>query len=153
MNYISNKGLIMSAVASLIQNLELPTLSANMVAPREDYRQNDTDLFEGASVVDMGEQYDEGTIGTQDVGYLIGVVFARQRQRDAIMADDTLQFWYESLRRVATDARLAVNLTSGAPKEHVMNVLPGHTLTDPKRFPNYLIRQLVLAVWQRENNP
>lgn len=143
----------MSALQTLVQGLAPTTLASNEVVPREDFVSNDTDLFRGVSIIDMGEQYAEGTVGTQDIGYLVGLIFVRGRQRDATMADDTLQLWYETVRRNVMDARLGVSLTVGAPKEHVMIVMPGRTLTNPKLWPNYFVRQMVVSVWHRENNP
>ena len=154
MAYLSHKGQIMQAMADLVVSLRPRDLASAEVAVREDWRQNDSDVFRGASVVDMGEQYDEGTVGTQDVGYLIGIVFAKFRTRDAKLSDDLIQLWYETVRRSTVDQRLGVALDDDSqPKEHVMILMPGRTLTDPKRFPNYLIRQLVVSVWQREVNP
>jgi len=153
MTYASNKGLIMSAVQSLVQGLAPTTLANNEVVPRESFLQNDSDLFRGVSIIDMGEEYSEGTVGTQDVGYLVGLIFVRFRQRDATMADDTLQLWYETVRRNVVDARLSVNLTVGSPKQHVMILRPDRNLTDPKKWPNHFIRQMVISVWHRENNP
>ncbi len=151
--YLSHKGKIMQAVADFVTEARPRGLASQEVAVREDYRQNDTDLFRGASVIDMGEAYADGTIGTQDVGYLIGVIFVKFRTRDAVLSDDLIQLWYEIIRRSSMDMRLGVDLADNTlPAEHVMIVQPGKSLTNPKLWPNHLIRQLVVAVWQRENN-
>lgn len=151
--YLSHKGKIMQAIANLVLDGQPKDMAQAEVAVREDFRSNDTDVYAGASVIDLGEQYSEGTIGTQDVGYLVGIVFAKFRTRDATLSDDTLQLWYENFRRSTIDMRLGVDLADDSkPAEHVMIVQQGKNLTNPKLWPNYLLRQIVVAVWQRELN-
>lgn len=155
MAYSSNEGLILTAMQSLVQGLAPSTLANAEVVPREDWKNTNGDIYRGVSIIPMGEQYAEGTVGTQDIGYLVGLIFARFRQNDATMGDslDTMLLWYETVRRNIVDTRLSVNLTAGSPKQHVMIVMPGRTLTNEKNWPNYYIRQMVVSVWHRENNP
>lgn len=144
----------MQAFADLVLSLRPDGMTSEEVEVREDWRREDGKVYYGASIVDLGEQYAEGTCGTQDVGYLIGCVFAKQRTYDATLSDDRLPLWYETVRLHTVDERLGVDLSDDTqPKEHVMILMPGRTLTDPKNYPNYLIRQLVVSVWQREVNP
>lgn len=150
-DYVSNHGIIMLGLKSLIKDLQPEGLMENEVEVRENWLSPSGDPYHGVSIFDMGEQYDEGTCGTQDVGYICGVVFAKFRATDAALSDDRIIRWYEITRRRLADQRSLVSITSpSAPAEHVCIVMPGRTLTDPNKWPNYLLRQLVVVVWMRE---
>jgi hypothetical protein len=151
-NLASSKGKIMLALEQVVLGLVPPDISNTEVVVREDWLSGTGDPFRGVSVIDMGEQYDDGTVGTADIGYLCGIVFVKGRTGDARLPDDKIMQWYEAVRRRLSDQRLPVyNYGITAPKEHVCVVLPGKTVTNPNKWPNYLIRQLVVAVWIREN--
>lgn len=151
MDFVSQKGKIMLALKDLILGLAPTDLAYEEVEVREDWLSSTGDPYQGVSIVDQGEQYDDGTIGTQDVGYICGILFAKKRNYDAALADDKIIQWYEQCRRRLADQRLLVPWVSpAAPREHINIVMPGRTLTDPKKWPNYLIRQLVVVSWVRE---
>jgi hypothetical protein len=148
----SSKGKIMLALQSIIKGLQPEDISDPEVEVRESWLSPTGDPYRGVSIVDFGEQYDDGTISCTDVGYLCGVIFVKGRTADAVMPDDRLMGWYETTRRRLMDQRVPVyDYGITAPKEHVAIILPGKTLTNPDKWPNYLIRQLVVAVWIREN--
>lgn len=150
-DFQSNKGQVLLAVARIVQDVQPPGLDEEEVQVRERWLDGNDSPYRGVSVVDLGEQYNDGTIGTQDVGYLCGLLFVNHRQGDAVLASDKIQTWVERVRRRLADQRLPVTITnSSAPSEHVAIVLPGKELTDPRKWPQHLIRQLVVSVWLRE---
>lgn len=141
----------MIALKDLVEALAPQGVSEGEVQVREDWLGSTGDPYQGVSIFDMGEQYDDGTIGTMDIGYIVGIVLAKHRSFDSGLSDDKIQQWYEAMRRRMADQRLLVPWSSAAaPKEHVMIIMPGKTLTDPKKWPNYIIRQLVVVSWIRE---
>lgn len=149
--FTSNKGAVLLAVARLIQDVQPPGLDEEEVQVRERWLDGNDSPYRGASVVDMGETYNAGVIGAQDVGYLCGLLFVNHRQGDSTLYSDKIQTWFERVRRRLTDQRLSVTIdNSTAPREHIPLVQSGRELTDPKKYPTYLIRQLVVAVWLRE---
>jgi hypothetical protein len=149
--FASQKGKIMIALKEIIQKLAPIDLTNEEVEVREDWLGATGDPFQGVSIVDMGEQYDDGTIGTMDVGYICGIIFAKHRNYDAVLADDKIPQWYEQVRRRLADQRLLVPWTGpSAPKEHITIIMPGRTLTDAKKWPNYILRQMVVVSWIRE---
>lgn len=150
-DYISHKGQIMLAIEAVVKDLQPTDMVDSEVAIRETYLSPTGDPFRGLSILDMGEQYDDGTVGTADIGYIVGIVLAKQRSYDATLSDDKIISWYELIRRRFQDQRVLVTLGDAtAPKEHVCVVQPGRTLTDPKKWPNYIVRQLVVVSWIRE---
>ena len=152
--YASQKGKVMLALKDLVLSMAPEGLSGEEVEIREDWLGSTGDPYQGVSIVDLGEQYDDGTIGTMDIGYIVGIVLAKHRSYDAALADDRIPQWYESIRRRVADQRLLVSWSSpSAPREHVMVVMPGRTMTDPKKWPGYIIRQLVVVSWIREIPP
>ena len=150
-DFASNKGKVMLAIQELILNLNPFDMTEYEVEVREDWLSSTGDPFRGVSIIDLGEQYDGGTVGTTDIGYICGIVFAKGRITDATMADDKIIQWYEQVRRRLLDQRLLITLTGPtAPREHVCIIMPGKTLTDPRKWPNHIIRQLVVVSWIRE---
>jgi len=151
-DYLSHSGKIMLALKNLVKDQQPIDLATEEVEVREDWLSATGDPFRGASIVYQGEQYSEGTIGTQDVGYVYGVVFAKLRSGDAVLPDDKLMDWYEKTRRRLMDQRALTDplIDASAPAEHVCIIMPGRTLTNVAKWPNYLIRMLVVAVWVRE---
>ena len=149
--YSSQKGKVMLAIKDLVTALSPEGLSGTEIEIREDWLGSTGDPYQGVSIVDMGEQYDDGTIGTMDIGYIVGIVLAKHRSYDATLSDDRIPEWYERIRRRLADQRLLVPWNSPAtPREHVTIVMPGKTITDPKKWPGYIIRQLVVVSWIRE---
>ncbi len=150
-DYASHKGQIMVAIEQVVLALTPTDMVDSEVAIRENWLLTTGDPIRGVSIVDMGEQYDDGTVGTADVGYIVGIVFAKFRAGDATLSDDKIIQWYEQVRRRFQDQRVLVTLgDSTAPKEHVCVIMPGRTLTDIKKWPNYIVRQLVVVSWIRE---
>lgn len=142
----------MLGIRDVVKGLQPIDVADPEVEVREDWKSVTGDPFRGISIVDLGEQYDDGTVGTADIGYLCGILFAKGRTGDAGLPDDKITQWYEAVRRRLADQRIPVyDYGITAPKEHVCIMLPGRTITDPKKWPNYLIRQMVVAVWIREN--
>lgn len=150
-DYVSQKGKIMLALRDVIKALAPEDLAGEEVEIREDWLGGTGDPFQGVSIVSQGEQYDDGTIGTVDIGYICGIIFVKHRTGDSVLADDKIEQWYEQTRRRLVDQRLLVPWTGPtAPREHVMIMMPGRTLTDPRKWPNYIIRQMVVVSWIRE---
>ena len=148
----SSKGKIMLALQGVVKALQPEELADEEVQVREAWLSGSGDPFRGVSIVDFGEQYDDGTNGTADIGYLCGLMFAKGRTGDAVLPDDRIIRWYEASRRRLQDQRIPVGSQGlTAPKDHICIILPGKTLTDPNKWPNYLIRQMVVAVWIRES--
>ncbi len=149
--YASHKGQIMLAIQEIVVGLTPTDMVYSEVAIRENWLNTTGDPMRGVSIIDMGEQYDDGTVGTADIGYIVGVVFAKFRTGDATLSDDKIIQWYEQVRRRFQDQRVLITLgDDSAPKEHVCIIMPGKTLTDLKKWPNYLVRQLVVVSWIRE---
>jgi len=150
-DYASHKGQIMLAIEDIVKDLQPVDVVDSEVAIRESHLSTTGDPMRGVSIVDMGEQYDDGTVGTADIGYIVGVVFAKFRTGDAILSDDKIIQWYELVRRRFQDQRVLVTMGDPtAPKEHVCIIQPGRTLTNLKTWPDYIIRQLVVVSWIRE---
>lgn len=150
-DYASHKGQIMLAIQDIVKGLTPFDMVDSEVAIRESWLLTTGDPIRGCSIIDMGEQYDDGTVGTQDIGYIVGLVFAKFRAGDAILSDDKIIQWYEQVRRRFADQRVLVTMgDDSAPKEHVCIVMPGKTLTNIKNWPDYIIRQLVVVSWIRE---
>lgn len=150
-DFASNAGKVLLAIREIALNLNHTDLTEDEIQVRDDWKTVTKDPMRGMSIVYMGEQYDDGTVGTQDVGYITGIILAKHRTADSTMADDKIIQWFEQLRRRLADQRLLITLYGPtAPKEHVCIVMPGKTLTNPDNWPNYLIRQLVVVSWIRE---
>lgn len=150
-DYFSNKAAIMTALADIVKDTQPPGITDEEVQVRESWLTGQGQPHRGVSIYDKGEQYNDGTIGTQDVGYLCGIVFAATRHTDAILPADQLQTWVERTRRRLTDQRLPVTIDNASqPSEHVCIVLPGRDLTNSRKYPNYSIREITVSVWLRE---
>lgn len=149
--YASQHGKVMLAIQEIIKAMAPDGLGDAEVEIREDWLGSTGDPYEGISIVDQGEQYDDGAIGTMDVGYITGILLVKHRTYDSVLADDRITQWYESFRRRFADQRLLVPwIGPTAPREHVIIMMPGRTLTDAKKWPNYTIRQMVMVSWVRE---
>ena len=149
-DFSSNHGQILLALKNLAQDLQPEGLDDTEVEIRRSWLFNG-EPFQGISVCPAGEQYDDGTVGTQDVGYLNTITFVKFRAGDAILDSDKDLQWYELIRRRLCDQRLQVTITNDtAPSEHVCIVSQGRDLTNERKWPNYQVRQLPVAVWLRE---
>ncbi len=143
----------MLALANLAKDVQPPGLTDEEVQVRESWLTGQSQPHRGVTIYDKGEQIHDGTVGTQDIGYLCGIVFVSFRSTDAILPSDQIQTWVERTRRRLVDQRLPVTINNrSSPSEHVCIVLPGRELTNAKKFPNYLIRELTVSVWLRELN-
>jgi hypothetical protein len=153
-NFSSNHGQILVALRSLVHDLGPENLSDEEVQIRGNWLQNGQPL-RGVTVMALGEQYDPGTVGTQDIGYVCAIVFAEFDDYDARLTGDQMLAWRELIRRRLTDQRLNVTIPGATdPSEHVCRVLrSGESLSNPNKYPNYSINRTVVVVWLRENNP
>jgi hypothetical protein len=151
-DFSSNAGQIGLALVNVVKNQQPEGVADEEVALREDWLSGTGDPYPGISIVYQGEQYSEGTIGTQDIGYLYGIVFVKYRTGDAVLPDDLLMSRYEKVRRRLMDQRVIGPplVADSTVAQHVSIVMPGKTLTNVSKWPNYLIRMLVVAVWLRE---
>ncbi len=149
--FISNHGQVLLALQKLAEDLQPEDVANEEVQIRTSWLYNGEPM-RGLTIYDMGEQYHEGTVGTQDIGYVCGIVFVRGRDGDAALYSDQVIRWRELLRRRLTDQRLPVTITNGsAPSEHVCIVeRSGEELTNAVKYPNYIIRKLTVTVWLRE---
>lgn len=154
MGFSSNHGQVLLALESLLRSMDLDDLTDEEVRIRNNWLQNGQPK-RGISIIDEGEKYSDGTVGTQDIGYLCGIVFVDGATYDDPMDNDRIKSWVETIRRRLTDQRLNVTIAGATdPAEHVMVVeRSGEHLTNPAKYPNYKIRRTVVAVWLRENNP
>jgi hypothetical protein len=148
--YSSNHGQILIALEALVKDLQPDNLAGEEVAIRGNW----VGPYRGVSIVPMGEQDNPGTVGTQDIGYVCGIVFAELSDYDAILAGDQMESWRELVRRRLKDQRLSVTITNSSdPSEHVMIILrSGEDLSNPKKYPNWSIKRILVAVWVRESN-
>lgn len=152
--YTSNHGEILLALRDLAITLQPRELGDFEVQVRNDWLYNGDPML-GLSIYPLGEQYGEGVNSSQDIGYVCGLVFACKFDQDAILASDRMLAWRELLRRKLTDQRLSVTIAnSTAPKEHVcILVRSGEGLTNPNKYPGWIISRIVVSVWLREQNP
>ena|SRR5688572_19658297 len=149
MAFSSNHGLILVALQKLIKDLQPDSCSGEEVEIRSSYLVNDAPA-RGISIVQGGEVYDDGTIGTMDVGYLCNIYFCQFNDLDAALTDDSMEAWRELVRRRVKDQRLTLTITnSTSPSEHVMRAYQPRTVST-KNSPNYAVTQLPVAVWLRE---
>lgn len=152
--FSSNHGQILLALKNLVLELQPDNLHSAEVEIRSSWLYNGQPM-RGISIYDAGEQEADGTIGTQDIGYLCGIVFASKDDNDARMTSDQMQEWRELIRRHLTNQRLSVTITNvTAPREHVCKMLrSGENLRHPNKYPGWSITRMVVAVWLRELNP
>lgn len=149
-SYASNGGQIMLAIQKLVMDLQPREMEETEVAVRRYWLFNGSP-FRGVTIHSTGEQYDDGTIGTQDIGYQTAITFARLDDGDASLSSDMMMAWMELVRRRLQDQRLNVSLVNGSsPAEHVCRVLQPRELTNADKYPNYRIIQLPVVVWLRE---
>jgi hypothetical protein len=149
--FSSNHGQILIALQKLVKDLQPDNLSDEEVQIRGSYI-GTTGPFRGVSIVEGGEQEDDGTIGTQDIGYVCSIIFAELDDYDARLSGDQMMAWRELVRRRLTDQRLPVTITNlSSPSEHVCTIISsGKNLSNRKKWPLYNIRAVVVAVWLRE---
>lgn len=149
-DFSSNHGQILLALQKLVKDLQPENLAGEEVEVRGSYLLNGEPI-RGVSIYDMGEQGNDGTVGTMDIGYVCGIVFAELNDFDARMSSDQMPAWRELVRRRCTDQRLPVTITNGtAPSEHVMKVLNPGEVMSTKKNPNYSVKRITVVVWLRE---
>ena len=149
MSFSSNHGAILDALQKLVKDLQPEGASNEEVAIRGDWVVNGSAPL-GITISPGGEVYDDGTIGTMDIGYLCFITFVQGDDQDAVFTDDSMQAWRELVRRRLKDQRLNVEIhNSSAPAEHVVRVYQPRDLSN-KNYPNRVISQLPIAVWLRE---
>ncbi len=69
-DFASSKGKIMLALQDVVLGLAPEDITDFEIEVREDWLSSTGDPFRGVSIGEMGEQYDDGTVGTQDIGYI-----------------------------------------------------------------------------------
>lgn len=149
MAYSSNHGAILLALQKLVKDLQPTGVSGAEIEIRGNYLVNDAPM-DGISIHPGEEVYDDGTIGTMDVGYLCFITFVQRDDQDARLSDDSMQQWRELIRRRLKDQRLNVTIANNsAPSEHVVRVYQPRQVSTTK-YPNFVISQLPVAVWLRE---
>lgn len=150
-DFSSNHGQILLALEKLVKDLQPENLSGEEVQIRGSWL-GAHGPFRGVSIVEGGEQDDDGTIGTQDIGYVCSIVFAEKEDADAILSSDQMMQWRELVRRRLSDQRLPVTVTNiSSPSEHVCIVLKsGEDMSNNNKYPGYHIRRILVAVWLRE---
>lgn len=149
--YSSNHGAVLVALQKLIKDLQPANLSEEEIVIRGSHI-GSGGPYRGVSIIDMGEQDNDGTIGTQDIGYVCGIVFAEFDDYDAQLSGDQMASWRELVRRRLTDQRIPVTITNlSSPSEHVAVIIKsGEDISNRKRWPNYNLRRIVVAIWLRE---
>ncbi len=149
MEYQSNHGLILQALEQLARDLQPENAEGSEIQIRRSYIVTDHPA-RGISIVPGGEVYDDGTVGTMDVGYVCDIYFVQKSDLDAQFSNDGLQTWRELIRRRLKDQRLTLTIVNASsPSEHVVRVYQPRTVSN-KNYPDYLITQLPVAVWIRE---
>lgn len=150
-DFASNHGQILLALEKLVKDLQPDNLTGEEIAIRGSHI-GPSGPYRGVSIVEMGEQDNDGTIGTQDIGYVCGIVFAEFDDADAILSGDQMAAWRELVRRRLTDQRIPVTITNlSSPSEHVAIIIKsGEDISNRKRWPNYNLRRIVVAIWLRE---
>lgn len=153
--FTSNSARVAVALRDLIKSLGPDNLSDEEVQVRGSWLNTDGNPHIGISVVPLGEQADPGTIGTQDIGYVMSVVFVEKDSYDARLTGDQMLAWRELVRRRLTDQRLEVTIVNQTdPSEHVCRISrSGESLRNPNKYPTFNINRMVVVVWLRELNP
>jgi hypothetical protein len=153
--FASNHGQILSALRDLVKDLGPDNITDEEVQVRGNWLNSDGQPFRGITVMPLTEQYDSGTIGTQDIGYQCAIIFVEGEDYDARLTDDQMLAWRELVRRRLTDQRLSVTIVNSTdPSEHVCRVIrSGESLRNPNKYPNCNITRTVVVVWLRELNP
>ena len=154
MSLTSKQGRILEALAGLVKSLRPDGLSSLEVAVRDNYLTGDK-LHYGVTIMDLGEQYHDGTIGTDDVGHRCGIAFVTKESYDGLLTSDNVQAWRELIRPYLRNRRLPVpfSTTVDLVKEHVCRAFTWSPRLDRRRFPHDSVSGLGVAVWLREEEP
>lgn len=156
MHIASHHGKILLALKALVLALRPDNVAHSEVEVRKSFQIGEMPPFRGVTLHELGEEHDDGTIGTEDTGYRCGVTFVEREDFDAALAGDQLYAWRELIRRHLKNQRLNVVL-SGSPeavKEHVCRVAPPREPNyEKKKFPGLHVQQIVVTVWLREVSP
>lgn len=151
--FTSNHGQVLLALQKLIVGLRPDNLSGEEIRIRGSWL-GTTGPHRGVSIIEAGETKNDGVIGAQDVGYVCHIVFAEFNDYDALLSSDQMMAWRELVRRRLTDQRIPVSMTNQtAPSEHVAVMIEsGKDLSNPKKWPNYNVKRIVVSIWLRESN-
>jgi hypothetical protein len=139
-------GQIQERIRDVVRTI-LPTLDPAQIQVRPNFYVGDV-ICRGISIHKLAEQYDDGTIGTHDVNHVIAVTACQQEDNNAILSNDSIDVWIQTIRREFVDDRLAT-LSASVP-QHVIKLAPGNPRVPKKQFPNWGALQIVLNVWTRE---
>lgn len=151
MNFSSNHGQILLGLKELVLSLQPEDITDMEVEVRDGWLFNGEPM-KGVSIYEAGESSRSGTIGTQDIGYMCGIAFVREREGDAALSSDRIMRWRELVRRRLQDNRLSVPIANKTdPLEHVCLVQEaGKNLTNLKKYGDWVVRHLTVGVWIRE---
>lgn len=139
---------VMESIRDRIRELGLE--GSPPVEVREDYHSGST-IYVGITVYDLGERYDDGVIGLEDVGYQIGVAMVWKKTTDSTLSVPRGQQWREPIRRRFQNMRLPVaDEQLRDVKRHVCRVASGSP-RHPRDFnKEHHVRLLTITVWARE---
>lgn len=140
---------IMRALCDECRSLLQPDIPIEEIQVRESFgNENDGQVYQGLTIQEQGETYAIAPQGFQDVGYRCLLTFATSKRGDATLTNDLAIRCRETLRRHFHTTRLPVGESDGI-RHHNVKV-QNATPQNPKAFPNYNLRQLLLTVWNRE---
>lgn len=151
MSYVSHHGQVLLALRDRIKDLSPDGVGDEEVQVRDHWLGPNNEPYRGITLYDGGESSRDGTIGTQDVGYVCGVCFCKHREGDATLASDRLMQWRELIRRELDGSRLSVTIVDATdPLEHVCIVSEAGRNLSSGKYPSYWIKHLTITVWLRE---
>lgn len=145
----SMHGRIMLALRDTIRTLVLPDLPEAEIQVRESFgNEEDGHVYQGLTIEEKGERQSPGPMGFHDVGYRCLLTIATTKRSDALLTNDLAIRWRERIRRHFQTTRLPVGENDGIRHHNVKveDVSP----KNPRAYPNYNLRQLLLVVWNRE---
>lgn len=141
----------MIALRDDARSLKFGWLSEAEIEVRENYIIGET-VHLGLTIYELGEVYDDGVIGFEDVGYQCGVAYVARRTTDAkIDSKRYMKRTIEALRRRWKNQRLALNqFDYETVKRHVLRVQHAG-LRFPKAIGDkFTGQQLIVTSWTRE---
>jgi hypothetical protein len=145
----SMHGKIMLALRDVSRTLLQPVMPIDEIQVRESFGNEVTGhVYQGLTIQERGERYAQAPQGFQDVGYGCLFTLATSKRGDATLTNDLAIRCRETLRRHFHTTRLPVGEGDGI-RHHNVKVQDA-TPQNPKAFPDYNLRQLLLTVWNRE---
>lgn len=143
---------IMEGIRDAIEALELD--GKPPVQVRENYwflNGEKPEAFAGITIHELGEDYDDGVIGLEDVGYRCGVTLVEFANNDGKLALSRGLQWRKPIRNRLKNQRIPVaDEDLESVKRHVLRVLPGSPRHPAALNAKYKIRQLLVIAWTRE---